>query len=578
MNPRRRNTTDAVDIGDGWSEYMDDDQRPYFVHDVSGQTTWDHPFPERDRRRKSSLPPPPLPQEGIFDEIDSVQAAAVDGGMDLPPGWAQWSDGSGATYYAHEDGTTTWTRPGPAEVKQPPPPSIVEAIEGDDALQIQAASVHPVQPSRQLLSHEAHMPPTKAPPPPMPPPPRHLSHSPPQAPSTQIAATSSSAASWSAGCASAMDALLLPFPTLLGRLRTSFKKDPKAPPGSKPLPFFAWYTLGCSVSGTPSQPLVLDADVLDLGGSLYYQSKGGLFKKSRTVEECVSYEDSPSPKPTLQSNRDAVETVIGHCRRCCVLVMLYMGDCQLGPSDKDKDSFREKDNAINAASGSSRLVLIIRELLDLARSSVQLSDEIYARVLKQLCNNHRAASVEAGWSLLLLLCTHVGCSDMLLRFLMVILNKCVAVERDIIARSPANCWFAAHVVMLTLSHRNAARAHADALNLFVDAEVENSFRKLKHLSPLYSYIEETMQLEAMFRPLQDAAHEMLTFVPRTLVQLTDLIHARGGFQTDGIFRLAGERACVTRVRASISCRFPIVESDSDPLVVAEVSSQWKLRK
>jgi len=132
--------------------------------------------------------------------------------------------------------------------------------------------------------------------------------------------------------------------------------------------------------------------------------------------------------------------------------------------------------------------------------------------------------------------------------------------------------------MLTLSHRNAARAHADALNLFVDAEVENSFRKLKHLSPLYSYIEETMQLEAMFRPLQDAAHEMLTFVPRTLVQLTDLIHARGGFQTDGIFRLAGERACVTRVRASISCRFPIVESDSDPLVVAEVSSQWKLRK
>ena len=577
MNPNRRNTTDAVDIGDGWSEYLDDDdQRPYYVHEVSGQTTWDHPFPQRDHRRKSSLPPPPLPDEGVFDEFDSGQAA-VKGGKDLPPGWAEWTDASGAKYYAHEDGSTTWTRPDAAQVKQPPPPStpppppLVDALEVDIAMQMQAASLDPAQPSRPMLTREAHVAPAKAPPP-MPSRPLQLLERLPQAPTAESTVIFSTSASWSAGCAAAMDALLQPFPTLLSRLRSSLKKDPKATFGPKPPPF-PWYTLGCSGSGTPSQPLVLDADVLDLGGSLYYQSKGGLFKKSRSAEECLSYEDSPSPKPALQSNRDAGETVIGQCRRCCVLVMLYMGDCQLGSnasSDKDRDALR--DNAISAASGSSRLVLIIRELLDLARSSVQFADEIYARVLKQLCNNYRAASVEAGWSLLLLLCSHVGCSDATLRFLMFILSKCIAVERDIITRSPENSWFAAHVVMLTLSHRNALRAHADAFNPFVDAEVENSFRKLKHLSPLYSYIEETIQLEAMFCPVQHAAHDMLTFVPRTLVQLTDLIHARGGFQTDGIFRLAGERACVARVRASISCRFPIVEADSDPLVVAEVSS------
>jgi hypothetical protein len=402
-------------------------------------------------------------------------------------------------------------------------------------------------------------------PPPVPPRPRHLSQS---AIGKKVAVSLKN--TWSAGSSANLETLLQSFPSILTRLRGKRKSDiVPEPPASRPL-CFAWYTIG---GAARHQPVALDPDVFDLGASLYYQSKGGLFKKSRTMEESLSYEAEPRAKPTLQANRDAGESVIGLCIRCCHLVMLYMGDSH--PSDMDKDSLfkdKEKDNAINAASGSSRLVLIFREILDLVSSSVQLADEAYARVLKQLCNNYRAASVEAGWSLLLLLCSHVGCSDAMMRFLVLILNKCLAVERDLLSRSTPNHWFAAHVAMFTISYRTTARANGEALSKFVDAEVENSFRKLKHLSPLYSFIEEIVSLERKFRP--DSDNEILRFVPSTLVLLTDLIHTRGGFRTDGIFRLAGDRACVSRVRASISCRFPIVEADSDPLVIAEVRSKY----
>jgi hypothetical protein len=368
-----------------------------------------------------------------------------------------------------------------------------------------------------------------------------------------------------------MEALLQPFPSILSRLRSSYKTERVA---SAPQPVvFSWYTLGMTgqfPSSSEFQPKHWDHDVMDIGASLYYQSKGGLFKKSRSIEQCLSHESLPSSKPALAASKLASESVRGLCRRCCVLVMLYMGEYQLDPADNDRDLFKEKDNAINAASGSSRLVLIIREIFDIMRSSLQLADEAYARVLKQICNNYSASSVEAGWSLLLLMCSHVPCSDTMMRFLMIILNKCIVAERDMISRSPLSPWYAAHVVMLTLSLRNSAQSNGSALGrVFVDAEVENSFRKLKHLSPLYSFIEEIMQLERMFCPASFDT-EILKLVPSTLVLLTDLIHARAGFRTDGIFRLAGERACVTRVRASISCRFPIVEADSDPLVLAEV--------
>jgi hypothetical protein len=398
-------------------------------------------------------------------------------------------------------------------------------------------------------------------PPPVPPRARHVSNP------LQVEAAFPKE-SWSAGSAANLEALLHPFPSVLSRLRSKAKSEhlpERDQMTSQPAPF-AWYTIGSPVR---HPPVALDSDVYEMGVSLYYQSKGGLFKKSRTMEESLSYEASLSSKPTLEANRDAGESVIGLCKRCCHLVMLYMGDSH--PFDMEKDAFKEKDNAIHAASGSSRLVLIFRELLDIVRTSVQLADEAYARVLKQLCNNYGVSSVEAGWSLLLLLCSHVVCSDVIMRFLVLILNKCLLVERDLIFRSVPNHSFAAHVVMLTLSYRSTARANGDALGQFVDAEVENSFRKLKHLSPLYSFIDEIMQLERKFHHVT-SGFEILSFVPSTLVGLTDLIHARGGFQTDGIFRLAGERSCVSRVRASISCRFPIVAADADPLVIAEVIS------
>ena len=573
MNAGRHSSFDAVDIGEGWLEYLDDDtHRPYYMNQVTAEVTWNHPFSQSENRRLSQQPIPPLPEEGIFDDSDNDVGnhdAVLDGGINLPPGWSEWTDSNGASYYTHEDGTSTWTRPGRADSQHEQQACLDSFGMGNSTLMREssfdvaepsssangAPLARPVSDSQAVFAKQ-HMLPRS----------RNVSDPLPQVVESQTV-------TWSAGAAAHMDALLRPFPSVLSRLRaTSHKIDPVF--SGPQLLSFAWYTLGktgAPPSSAHSQPLHLDADVLDMGASLYYQSKGGLFKKSRTVEQRLSHEALPSSKPALEASKVAGESVAGLCRRCCVLVMLYMGEYQLHPSDDFRDSFKEKDNAISAASGSSRLVLIIREIFDIMRSSVQLADEAYARVLKQLCNNYVASSVEAGWSLLLLMCSYVGCSDTMMRFLMLILNKSIVVERDIISRSVPNSWYAAHVVMLTLSHRNTAQANGHTLSSFVDAEVENSFRKLRHLSPLYSFIEEITQLEKKFRPARfEMLPEMLTFVPSTLVLLTDLIHARGGFRTDGIFRLAGERSCVNRVRASISCRYPIVEADSDPLVLAEV--------
>jgi hypothetical protein len=583
MNAIRRSTVDSVGIGGGWLEYLDEEtNRPYYMNQVTEEVTWNHPFPQSEERRTSQQQPPPVPDEGILDgdgdgDVERDSAALADAGMSLPPGWSQWIDSNGAIYYTHGDGRSTWTRPTTSELQEQPQIS-TDSIQKDVVIQLQVVSVVSEQPSSSANSKLLARPASDSilalvqqkTPPPVPPRSRHPSDC-----VSQSALTAASPKeSWSAYSAANMETLLQPFPSVLNRLRASSKAEHAAPSASQPFSF-SWYTLGLT-SKFPStsqfQPLVLDSDVLEMGASIYYQSKGGLFKKSRTLEDCLSYEALPSLKPTLQVNRVAGDSVVGFCKRCCVLVMLYMGDYLLDSSEKDKDLFREKDNAINAASGSSRLVLIIREIFDIMRTSVQLADEAYARVLKQLCNNYRASSVEAGWSLLLLLCSHVGCSDVMMRFLMIILNKCIVVERDLISRSKPDPWYAAHVVIVSLSHRNTARVNHEALSPFVDAEVENSFRKLKHLSPLYSFIEEITQLERKFHPAVFES-EILTFLPSTLVLLTDLIHARGGFRTDGIFRLAGERSCVTRVRASISCRFPIVEADSDPLVLAEVNSE-----
>jgi hypothetical protein len=574
MNATRRSSSDAVDIGDGWLEYLDDDtHRPYYMNQVTAEVTWNHPFPQSENRRLSQQPIPPLPEEGIFDDSDKEvvsEDAVLDGGIHLPPGWSEWSDSNGAAYYTHEDGRSVWTRPGRTD-SQHEQQACIDSFGKDNVTQMRESSfdvaqtsssancalVQPVSESHAAFA-QPHMPAPALP---------HVSD-------LLLKVVASQTITWSAGAAAHMHALLRPFPTVLSRLRaTSHKMDPVFS-GPQPVSF-AWYTLGKTAAppiSAQSQQLHLDADLVDMGASLYYQSKGGLFKKSRTVEQRLSHEALPSSKPALQASKVAGESVAGLCRRCCVLVMLYMGEYQLNPSDDYKDPFKEKDNAISAASGSSRLVLIIREIFDIMRSSVQLADEAYARVLKQLCNNYVQSSVEAGWSLLLLMCSYVGCSDRMMRFLMLILNKCIVVERDIISRSVPNSWYAAHVVMLTLSHRNTSQANGHTLSSFVDAEVENSLRKLRLLSPLYSSIEEIMLLEKKFCPARSERPEMLEFVPSTLVLLTDLLHARGGFRTDGIFRLAGERSCVNRVRASISCRYPIVEADSDPLVLAEVCS------
>jgi hypothetical protein len=49
MSASGGSTSDAVDIGQGWLEYLDDDShRPYYMNQVTAEVTWDHPFPLRD--------------------------------------------------------------------------------------------------------------------------------------------------------------------------------------------------------------------------------------------------------------------------------------------------------------------------------------------------------------------------------------------------------------------------------------------------------------------------------------------------------------------------------------------------
>ena len=200
---RRSSTTGALDIGGDWLEYLDDDtQQPYYMNQVTQEVTWDHPFPESANRRISQQQLSFLPEESPFhvngtDDVDGgidLQPEEspfrlngtdeVDGGNDLPPGWSAWTDPHGEIYYTHEDGTSTWTRPGAAEF-QPQPPTSADSMHTDVAILMQETSFDSALLSSsssdtisgRLSSDSVAASTQQRTPPPVPPRPRHLSQS-----------------------------------------------------------------------------------------------------------------------------------------------------------------------------------------------------------------------------------------------------------------------------------------------------------------------------------------------------------------------------------------------------------------
>ena len=146
MSASRSSATDAVDLGEGWLRYLDGTRRPYYFNQVTAEVTWDHRFPESSDRRISQQLTHPLPVEDIFgDDGGGGDVAAVDCSIILPPGWSEWSDSTGAKYYTHDDGTSTWTKPGTDDSQQHQPASPLSLAVSIQTLE---PSLHSTQSSR----------------------------------------------------------------------------------------------------------------------------------------------------------------------------------------------------------------------------------------------------------------------------------------------------------------------------------------------------------------------------------------------------------------------------------------------
>lgn len=76
----------AQPLPDGWEEHFDDEGTPYYYHEATETTSWDHPSLKKHSRVTST-------------------------GSALPPGWEKHQADDGDFYYENSEGAVQWEKP-----------------------------------------------------------------------------------------------------------------------------------------------------------------------------------------------------------------------------------------------------------------------------------------------------------------------------------------------------------------------------------------------------------------------------------------------------------------------------------
>eukprot|EP01090_Pellita_catalonica_P000808 TRINITY_DN10572_c0_g1_i1.p1 TRINITY_DN10572_c0_g1~~TRINITY_DN10572_c0_g1_i1.p1 ORF type:complete len:330 (+),score=32.81 TRINITY_DN10572_c0_g1_i1:42-1031(+) len=167
----------------------------------------------------------------------------------------------------------------------------------------------------------------------------------------------------------------------------------------------------------------------------------------------------------------------------------------------------------------------LRKLLEFPVNQAELRDEVFVQICKQLNHNPQIESTFLGWELLLLCLTSFTPSLDLDSHLQKYVEPYKQSQNEKIAAYAKRCQRLLKLQSSGFSKRYTAR-------ILSKQEIENA-RQSPFVQSIYNVsLEELMEF-------QQSAHPTLD-VPYILVALIDAFKKRGGFATQGVFRISAD--------------------------------------
>ncbi|CAG8448616.1 3793_t:CDS:10 [Acaulospora colombiana] len=292
--------------------------------------------------------------------------------------------------------------------------------------------------------------------------------------------------------------------------------------------------------------------------TFYQLGKKGVFKKVVPVENMLFFQKEKIKQPLIASDSLVKQDAI----KCFKSIQRIMGDRPMKkrPYQDDQSSTHYISKFLPSTLPQSTLksLLEIQWLLNRGILNVELRDEIYMQVLKQLTNNLDSNSVIRGWELLCVLAVTFPPSKNF---------------------EPYLFWF--------------VKEHFDNKTNQVGVYSKHVFSRLKRIhekggrGKVLTLMEIKREMEAPFRPsifgeslefimkLQEKTNPGLELeVPRLLPFLAHSVLELKGLISEGIFRVPGEVDQITELKLRIENNYYDITGITDPNVPASLLKFW----
>ena len=317
-----------------------------------------------------------------------------------------------------------------------------------------------------------------------------------------------------------------------------------------------------------------------------------LFKRKLKMESMLTWQKGSIPEPLLKYPAAFEQEATEHACKSFKLVQVFMGD-----RDKDKVV---KDANLNAteSGGSGQIDLhsaytsVIRPILAIGLANVELRDELYGQVLKQVTQNPNLPSEEKGWELLNYITFTFPPSHDFQRFV----ESSMSTKTDDASTSDlVKQWILSARVHLERVCIRGARPSLPSLSELEEVRQFSSQRGVFHILlaqiPMVPVSWDEFAAGEHLHPLPAAGEgegggeeegeatpfgggEPFLLAPWPLVSLSRFIWQTGGFELEGIFRIPGDNVEVQSLRRQLNAGNRLLEETISCSAAASTLKAW----
>ncbi|KAG0169977.1 hypothetical protein DFQ29_009486, partial [Apophysomyces sp. BC1021] len=257
--------------------------------------------------------------------------------------------------------------------------------------------------------------------------------------------------------------------------------------------------------------------------------KRGLFRKTIPIDEILRWTKDPLKQPLLMLNKELHKDAL----KCFKIIQLVMGD---RPQPRQWNEVEH-----------------LQTLLTCGIAQIQIRDEIYVQLCKQLQNNPGHESIQKGWETL-----------------------CIVSEMF-----PPSKDLESYITDFVRQHHRVQENQVDVISQYVSVRLQRVCSRGAK-GKVLTAAEIQRAKEAPFNP--SVFGESLEFImslqesslkiPKIISFLADAVHQLHGQRSEGIFRVPGDADAVTDLRIRIeNGRFDLT-GISDPNVPASLLKYW----